>query len=60
MPLTILITSDGIHGELMDKQMEHVFFKENFSKNEIHETLLRRLKVFEGCQDDQSVLIKWV
>lgn len=55
-----LITSDGIHGELMDKQMEHVFFKENFSKNEIYEMLLKRSKVIEGRQDDQSVLIKWI
>lgn len=60
MPLTILITSDGVNGELMDNQIEYVFFRENFYKNEIYEMLLKRLKVLEGRQDDQSVLIKWV
>ena len=60
MPLTILITSDGVNGELMDNQIEYVLFRENFYKNEIYEMLLKRLKVLVGRQDDQSVLIKWV
>ena len=55
-----LITSDGIHGELMDHQIEHLIFKEGLSKNEIFDSLLERSKVLEGRQDDQSVLIKWL
>ena len=54
-----LITSDGIHGELMDPQIEHILFKEELDFKDAYQVLMERSKVLEGHQDDQSVLLKW-
>ena len=52
-----LLTSDGIHGELMDHQIEHILFNENLSITDAYSTILERSKVIEGLQDDQSLIM---
>ena len=52
-----MLTSDGVHGELMDQKIEHVLYKENLSVNEAYSIILERSKALEGDQDDQSLMI---
>jgi serine/threonine protein phosphatase PrpC len=52
-----ILTSDGIHGELLDHQIAHVLFNENLNTEEAYHTILKRSKVLEGNQDDQSLMI---
>ena len=52
-----MLTSDGVHGELMDHQMEGVLFRENLTTEESFQTILNRSKSLEGHQDDQSLIL---
>lgn len=52
-----ILTSDGVHGELMDHQMGHVLFRENLTPEEAFQTILNRSKSLEGHQDDQSLIL---
>lgn len=52
-----MLTSDGVHGELMDHQIEHILFQENLTTEEAFQTILNRSKSLEGHQDDQSLIL---
>ena len=43
----------------MDPQIEHILFKEELDFKDAYHVLIKRSKVLEGHQDDQSVLLKW-